>query len=323
MGSNSKIEWTDATWNPIRGCTKVSPACAHCYAETLAKRNPTVLGTWGPKGQRVIGSEDHWKRPVRWAKAHLKAVRARLRFGDPPSSVRPLRIFTASLGDVFEDHPIVEQVRDRIWKETIPALEALRLPDGRPAAVLLLLTKRPRIMAEWAAERGWSEVCWAGTTVEDQRRADERIPWLLRVSARVRFLSVEPMLSAVDLTDIRGDFGSVDCLREMDAGDWSGHGLSDWRQHAISWVICGGESGPGARPMHPAWARKLRDQCVEAGVPFLFKQWGAWGWRAARRPAQAGQRTHTFHDGETLHRVGKKAAGRLLDGRTWDEVPRG
>lgn len=360
MAEHSKIEWTDATWNPVRGCTKKSPACKFCYAETLAKRNPKVLGTWGPDGVRVVGSEDHWKLPIRWAKKHRNAV---LR-GDVEA--RPFRIFTVSLGDIFEDHPIVEQVRDRIWRETLPALEALRLPDGRPAAVLLLLTKRPEVMARWAEGRGWSDVFWAGCTVEDQKRADERIPHLLKVPAPVRFLSCEPLLGPVDLSRwfsfmqverFKDDKGEGYCFIEQSedydrledaqaaADRYTGrlhwHDSVEWWEEdegvwmtgpaSIHWLIIGGESGPHARPMAPDWARSLIRQGVEAGVAVHFKQWGRFGpvginiranfspW--TRDAPEWDGRDWLVEDGTIMRSVGKKAAGRTIDGRTWDEVP--
>lgn len=331
MAEHSKIEWTDATWNPVRGCEKISPACKFCYAETLAKRNPKVLGEWGPDGVRVVGSEDHWKLPLRWAKKHRNAV---LR-GDVEA--RPFRIFTASLGDIFEDHPVVERVRDRIWRETLPALEALRLPDGRPAAVLLLLTKRPEVMARWAAERGWSDVFWAGCTVEDQKRADERIPYLLKVPAPVRFLSLEPLLEPVDLSHVyMVGGGCAISVNPLTGARNNGGGMralmgGPSAYPRIHWLIIGGESGPHARPMHPDWARSLIRQGVEAGVAVHFKQWGRFGpvginiranfspW--TRDAPEWDGRDWLVEDGTIMRSVGKKAAGRTIDGRTWDGVP--
>lgn len=323
MARETAIEWADATWNPVRGCTEVSPGCAHCYAKANSFRNPAVLGEWGPNGTRVVGAADNWRLPVRWAKAHLRAV---LR-GE--AEARPLRIFTASLADIFEDHPVVTMVRTQIWLDTIPALSALRLPDGRPAAVLLTLTKRANIAAAWFRNFGCPDVVWPGVTVEDQQRADERLPLVLGLPRL--WLSVEPLLGPV--------------------------ALADAHLAALDWIIVGGESGPGARPMHPNWARSLRDQCVAAGVPYFFKQWGEWapgeeveangtGWTGMYEASPAdggGVPVHFWPDallrktaialGRTLPdarhlsgdtsvmRVGKKAAGRLLDGREWSEVP--
>lgn len=206
----------------------------------LSKRNPAVLGEWGLNGVRVVAAEKSWGDPVRWAKRH----RARVLAGEVEA--RSLRIFTASLADVFEDHPVVEQVRARIWRETIPALSAIRLPDGRPAAVLLLLTKRAHIAAPWYAAHGCPDVVWPGVTVEDQQRADERIPMMLGLPRL--WLSMEPLLGPVVLTDTY--------------------------LAALNWIIVGGESQAGARPMDLAWARSLRDQCQTAGVWFFVKQLG-------------------------------------------------
>lgn len=322
MAETSGIEWTDATWNPIRGCTKISPGCAHCYAEVLSHRNPAVLGEWGPNGVRVVAAEKSWGDPVRWAKRHLARVRA----GEVEP--RSLRIFTASLADVFEDHPVVEGVRTRIWRETIPALSAIRLPDGRPAAVLLLLTKRANIAAPWYAARGCPDVVWPGVTVEDQQRASERIPLMLGLPRL--WLSVEPLLGPLDLTRIMDHTpATYVSVRNALTGQRGTMGGIDPGGPAISWVIVGGESGPNARPMHPAWVRSLRDQCVAAGVPFFFKQWGEWApAEHYRKPdglyaVRDGTQAHPVDGEPVLLRVGKKAAGRLLDGVEWSEVPNG
>lgn len=251
MGEVSAIEWTDATFNPWWGCTKVSPACRNCYAETWAKR--TGFSVWGDRAERRTFSPSHWAEPVRWnAKAEREG--------------RRMRVFCASMADVFEDAPGLDEQRAKLW----PLIEATTSLDW------LLLTKRPeniRRMVPWGLRPPMN--VWLGTTVENQEYADERVPHLVDAPANVRFLSCEPLLGLVTL-----------------------------RQWAIDldWVIVGGETGAGARPMDPAWARSLRDQCQEIGLWFHFKQWGD-------------------HD-ETGARVGKKAAGRVLDGRTWDEIAR-
>ena len=223
----------------------------------------------------------------------------------------------------------------------IPTLwlaDLLVLIDATPNLDWLLLTKRPElwrarmeeiaepfvagdphahpgseIAYDWACGFPLANV-WVGTTVEDQKRSDERIPALLSIPACVRFLSCEPLLSAIDLS--------------QSACDW-------WESSRINWVICGGESGANARPMHPAWARSLRDQCSASAVPFLFKQWGAFG-PALGEPTRRSDDTsqtwvcedgsiheglHLFEGMAIMERVGKKRAGRLLDGRTWDEFP--
>lgn len=334
MGENSKIEWTHHTFNPWRGCTKVSAGCANCYADAQAKRNPAVLGVWGPQGARVVASEAMWRQPAKW-NADAKAASERR------------RVFCASMADVFEDVPesareAVEAARKRLW-ETI-----LRTPN----LDWLLLTKRPERIMELVPD-GWRATfppnVWIGTSVENQATADERIPHLLRVPARVRFLSMEPLLGPVDLDTIAGSrFGVPGCYSPLLGEWWPALGDADLEYQRretdlprIDWVIVGGESGPKARPMHPEWARSLRDQCRRAGVPFFFKQWGEWQEGSAfteddRIVLVTGhvllgtndatpdeERRWRDLSASMMSRVGKHAAGRLLNGCTWDEVPRG
>lgn len=277
MGADSKISWTDHTFNPWMGCTKVSPACDHCYAETLMKR--TGRARWGDDAPRVVTSDDYWRTPLRW---DAKAAEAG----------RPALVFAASLADVFEDRPDVVDARYRLWD----------LIEQTPNLIWLLLTKRPENVYRFAPDRWlgwpagemnghtirehkpeWPSNAWIGTTVEDQQHADERIPHLLRVPARVRFLSVEPMLGPVDLdpwlhVGLCTKCGTVGRMLEIRPGYRRGCSGGSCGYEAIptptvDWVICGGESGPGFRPIDPTWARDLRDQCAIAGVPFFFKQW--------------------------------------------------
>lgn len=292
MAENSNIEWTDHTFNPWRGCTKVSPACENCYAETMSKRNPGVLGVWGKYGTRVIASETMWQQPLTWnRKAEAEGVRR--------------KVFCASLADVFEGN-------DTLPDNTYHAIRAARirlfqLIDATPNLDWLLLTKRPHlvqpILDDISHGNGdaWSlknmPNVWLGTTVENQEWADKRIPELIKVPAAVRFLSVEPMLGPVDI-DVAQHLDNLNRGREI-----------------IDWVICGGESGSKARPMQPDWARSLRDQCNVAGVPFFFKQWGE------HAPNWLNDDNGKIPGSEWIDRMGKKMAGRLLDGRTWDEMP--
>lgn len=361
MAENTKIEWCHHTFNCWRGCTKVSEACRHCYAETLSGRNPKTLGVWGPNGTRVVASEAMWREPLKWNKAAVACPDCgndKRTCGHWPTNIpidRP-RVFCASLADVFEDWsgPMVDSKgevldSDRSRKMTATAAglydplgmndvrhRLFTLIDATPNLDWLLLTKRPENVLRFAFDawckkvpghvsqnegdgRTWSfpPNVWIGTTVENQAAADERIPHLLRVPAAVRFLSCEPLLGPVDLSEwmytIRvehngdGDTQEVPCKPD------------------IHWVIAGGESGPGARPMHPDWARSLRDQCVAAGVAFHFKQWGDWGDGYAGMPrTEAHKFGQKAWDGvePILYQIGKKKAGRLLDGRTWDELPR-
>lgn len=311
MGETTGIEWTDRTFNPWTGCTKVSAACDHCYAEGWAKRYGHV--TWGPHGERRRTMT--WRDPVKW---NAQAAR----------DGRRVRVFCASLSDVFDNHrSILPEWRHDLWA----LIEDTTNLDWQ------LLTKRPQNAARFAPDRwrdGWPPNIWLGTTVENQVEADRRIPVLLRIPARVHFLSMEPLLGPVDLTQINGPF---DALRGVFTDDPEGE-FGDTGQR-LDWVITGGESGPGARPTHPDWVRSLRDQCQAAGVPFLFKQWGEWAPGASRQrheqltPGVLYEATTVFGDpawiaaqdapwSHLLERFGKKRTGRLLDGTEWTEFPK-
>lgn len=224
MAEVSKIEWTDSTFNPWVGCRKVSPACDHCYAERWAARSGQV--TWG--GPRRRTSENNWNNPRRWNK---KADAFQAEHG------RPQRVFCASLADVF-DAEVSDEWRADLW-------ELIRECDR---LVWLLLTKRPKLINHYLPldMRGRANL-WIGTTVENRKMFDLRVPLLRQVDASIRFLSVEPLLEdiAATPTDLDG----------------------------IDWVLVGGESGPGFREIRPEWARQWRDTCQAAGVPFHFKQW--------------------------------------------------
>jgi protein gp37 len=313
VGADSKIEWTHHTFNPWRGCSKISPGCAHCYAERMSHRNPQLLGEWGDDGVRAMASETYWKQPLSWDRAAQVAGERR-------------RVFCASLADVFEDRPELVAPRVRLF----------HLINETPNLDWLLLTKRPENVLKFqggnGVPRSWTENfppnVWMGTSVEDQQRADERIPQLLRIPAPVRFLSIEPLIEAVDL---EGDsLWCLDCPRcedegyhESDTNAWICHHCDSTQKSdeaGIDWVIVGGESGPGARPLHPDWVRSLRDQCQAAHVPFFFKQWGEFIHPHSRELHLSSARLIEFK-GALLQRVGKAAAGRLLDGRTWDEFP--
>ena len=294
MSENSKIEWTDHTFNPWEGCQKVGPGCDHCYAET---RNARFAGgtavNWGPGAQRRRTSASNWAKPTVWnAKADaFMAVHGRRQ-----------RVFCASLADVFDN------AVDPQWREDL-----FRLIVATPNLDWLLLTKRignvgNMLPVPFDFAKQYPNV-WLGATITSQAEADRDIPKLLALPARVRFLSMEPLLGQVDLTSVMVANG---VMRNMAPAI-----------QLLDWVIVGGESGPGARPMHPDWALSLRDQCADAGAPFLFKQWGEWG--PADGPAfmaAGGKRSDLYVCmwGE-MARVGKKAAGRILDGRTWDEAP--
>ena len=238
MSDNSAIEWTDATWNPVTGCTKISPGCAHCYAESITLRFKRG-GPFLPGKTTINLHHDRLDAPGKW-----KSRR---------------RVFVNSMSDLFHEEVPFDFVREVF----------LRMSEY-DQHIYQVLTKRPERMLEyvdWDTRPDWPDHVWAGVSVENQYWADRRIPLLADIPARVRFLSVEPLLKAVDLRSHLAD---------------------------IQWVIVGGESGSKARPMDPEWARQVRDDCIEAGVPFFFKQWG----------------------GRT-----SKAGGRELDLHYWDQYP--
>lgn len=286
MGSNSSIEWTHHTFNPWRGCTKVSQGCKHCYAETMSGRNPAVLGVWGKLGSRPVAAESYWRQPIKWD-AEARAAGERR------------RVFCASLADVFEGEDTmpaeawapVQAARRRLFNLIIetPHLDWLLLTK-RPQNIKPILQSIPVLERDNVWDHLWPDHfpnVWIGTSVENQSAADERIPHLLNVPSRVRFLSCEPLLGQVDIGQyLQSEVTTV-------------RGYTYPMAH-VNWVICGGESGPHARPMHPEWARSLRNQCTSAGVAFHFKQHGE------------------YRDGV---RMGKHAAGRLLDGQEWNQFP--
>jgi protein gp37 len=315
MSEDSKIEWCDSTFNPWIGCTRIAPACDHCYAADMARRYGWA--EWG-NHPRQRTSAALWRAPLKWQRqaGEFYSVHGRRR-----------RVFCASLADVF-DNQVDPAWRADLWSDVIHAT---------PDIDWLLLTKRPQNIAEMLPSF-WDEIkghVWLGTTVEDQEHADRNIPHLLKHDAAVRFVSVEPMLGPIDLALGRW------------VGLFSGR-FNDPVTHDIDWVIAGGESGPHARPSHPDWFLDLRDQCATAGVPFLFKQWGEWApgenatdrvptsgqmaaWLREERPADwhirrigraEAEETHRDDEPE-LWRLGKKQAGRMLGGIEHNGFPAG
>lgn len=235
MAETTNISWCDATFNPWRGCTKISPGCTNCYADAMAKRNPSVLGKWGPNGTRVVASDSYWRQPLKWDReARRQGVRR--------------RVFCASMADVFEDRPELVAPRERLFQLFLDT----RNLDW------LVLTKRPESvkrmsLAAWGRfdddRYTLPDNCWLGVSVENQRYADERIPVLNEIPAAVRFLSCEPLLGPIDF-------------------DPNLHNLYG----RIHWCIVGGESGPGHRPMDPQWLADVARQCDDAGVATFVKQ---------------------------------------------------
>jgi len=312
---NTDISWTDETWNPVAGCSLISPGCTNCYAMGTAWRmqhnpNPAVRGKYADTAKRVNGTRV-WTGKVRlWEDALL----------EPLSWSKPRMVFVNSMADLFHDG-LQDWEIARVW-----AVMALT-----PQHQYQVLTKRTRRMRDWLNDTkapglvmaeiaqidpagqlaAWPlDNVWVGTSIEDQTRADERIPLLLECAAAIRFISAEPLLGAVELaravqSRVTGEPGT-----EEAAGALAG----------LHWVIAGGESGPKARPMHPNWARALRDECGHFGIPFFFKQVGEWTWNAPNHQAnEVGilPNGHTVAAGSPgslpMFKVGKDAAGDLLD----------
>lgn len=234
MAANSAIEWTEATWNPVTGCTKISPGCLHCYAERMAKRLQAMGQPNYAHGFKVTLQERALELPLTWKK--------------------PRTIFVNSMSDLFHRDVPVDFI--------LQVFDVMRRADWHRYQ---LLTKRSSRLMELDPQLKWLPHIWMGVSVEDQQHVF-RIDHLRNTHAPTKFLSLEPLLGPLNDLDLSG----------------------------IDWAIVGGESGPRARPMKPAWVKSIRDQCRAAGVPFFFKQWGG---------------------------VWKKRAGRELDGRTWDEMP--
>ncbi len=249
MSDGSAIEWTEATWNPVTGCDRVSEGCDHCYALTLARR---LKAAGNPRYQ--VDGDDQTSGPGFGVTLHWDLLQR------PLSWRRPRLVFVNSMSDLFHPRVPAEFIR-RVF-------HTMAMAEHH---TFQILTKRPGRMASMMRRLSPAPLpnVWLGTSVEDQRWARVRIPSLLETPASVRFLSCEPLL------------GPLDVLQYLGPG-------------RVDWVIVGGESGPGARPMDPGWPRSIRDQCLAAGVAHFFKQWGG------RTP---------------------KAGGRHLDGRTWDELP--
>ena len=304
MSGKTKIEWCDKTWNPVTGCTKISEGCRNCYAARMAKRLAGRCGYSATDPFKVTLHED--------------------KLGYPKTIEKPSRIFVNSMGDLFHEgvpRSIIDNVFLAMHKNNQHTYLILTKRAFRMWGYISSFRKRDSGFYHRSDRETWGfsewplPNVWLGVTAENQEMADERIPLLLETPAAVRFVSIEPMLGPVNL--------------------W--RWLPDSPSETLDWVICGGETGPGARPMHPDWVRSLRDQCQAAEVPFFFKGWGDW---TPEPDLVFNRRGVVTLDGEYIDsrsvgiiealkdksaarvcKSGKKWSGRMLDGREWNEFP--
>jgi len=335
MAGDSKIQWTQKTWNPVAGCSVLSPGCTNCYAMKMAGRldamgvaayagltRKTKAGAVWTGEMRLI--ESALTQPLRWKKPSLIFVNS---MSDLFHEALP----DAAIDQVFAVMALAPQHTFQVLTKRAERMrEYMTAPEtvGRVADAIQPLRTDKRAVGPvphlMGGEVWWPlPNVWLGVSAEDQAHADERIPRLLATPAAVRFVSAEPLLGAIDLTEIAWE-KSCDCpddaptLNALDgtvycAGCCEGH--ERLNIGTLDWVIVGGESGPGARPMHPDWARQIRDDCdvaAPAGVPFFFKQWGAHAWA---------ERIEGDPSTLTAYRAGKRAAGRLLDGVEHNAMP--
>lgn len=326
MSDNSKIEWTEATWPVTVGCDHITPGCDHCYAATLTSgrlaHQPVYAGL-AENGRfngtvRCLPERLDW--PLRWRK--------------------PRKIFVCSMSDLFHEAVpdlFIEQVFDVMEQAPRHTFQVLTKRHARMRSFVQAREKRNQEYAakfddcpteamrnspaaQWARQRAVTPPAniWLGVSAEDQHWAEIRVHALLSTPAAVRWVSAEPLLGPIDLRNLRARNGAlIDAL----CGDVKSPAGEIYAAcpGSVTWVVAGGESGARARPMHPDWARSLRDQCQAARIPYLFKQWGSHRWIAGSKWDEA---TQCWVDhGIVPQRVSKKLAGRELDGRTWDEYP--
>lgn len=355
--TTTAIEWAEQVWNPLVGCTVHSPGCTNCYAMRMAYRL-TAMAEAGNTGldhyrgtTRMVNGNPVWTGQVNLAPETTLLA--------PLRRKKPTRYFVNSMSDLFHAD-VPDEAIDRIFavmalcpqhtfqvltkrsdrmREYVSSLDqavvrAFTPPHQHPtfddphAEFFAIIAPKP--VAEWRLPN-----VWLGVSVEDQARADQRIPDLLATPAAVRWISAEPLLGPVDLSNLM--FVETECQNwemegsappvDPETGAQECCSSCDWTGIVsvpkLDWIVCGGESGPNARPMHPDWPRSLRDQCATAGVPFFFKQWGEWEARQLVGPDPSltnaqpcGQEGHW-----RFNKAGKKAAGRLLDGQEWSQVP--
>lgn len=349
MGDKTGIQWTNATWNPIRGCSRVSEGCRNCYAETVANRfkgpGQPYEGLVAPGGQwngNIKLVESVLDQPLRWQKPRL--------------------IFVNSMSDLFHENVPFTLVDDVFAVMASAHWHTFQILTKRPERMLEYLTAREKTKRIRHASRNINKCnphdavlplpnVWLGVSVEDQATADERVPLLLQTPASVRWISAEPLLGPVLLQGLlAGESMELDDYRQFLVNEGTKEYPYRDNTGCINWVVVGGESGTNARPIHPSWAQSLRDQCQEFNVPFFFKQWGEWAprsgalcgggtdfgkldperkkWPKVIRLGEHGRNTRSLENcdddaGEEIYmqRVGKKLAGRMLDGVEWNQYP--
>lgn len=340
---STKIEWCEETWNPIIGCSHISPGCDNCYAEKMAKRLARMSGTSYYREVVMIDFDTN-KASATWnGFTHL----VESAFEKPLRWKKPRTIFVCSMGDLFHESVPFE------WIDKVMAIAAIT------PHTYLILTKRPERMKEYFSQdlnslvARWentgyfigvvddnedyfihnigypitnSQMCsefplsnvWLGVTAENQQQADKRIPLLLQIPAAKRFVSVEPMLGPVGLRSIQsGNEEFINALIGMKKFSAQHVAVMPEKCSMLDWVIVGGETGPNVRPMQPDWVRSLRDQCQSAGVPFFFKSWGDYLHESQICPSNNAAKDMENH----YYKFGKKKAGHLLDGKQWRERP--
>lgn len=349
VSDKTKIEWTDRVWNPVTGCTKVSAGCANCYAERFAGRG---MGAWkGRKFSEVLCHPERLDAPLHWRKPCRVFVNSMSDLFHPS-------VPFSFIAEIFErmswgfnltcKKKDCECECEHDPERFSPDDEECKCWTEIAGHAYQILTKRPERALkffrwldkpdEQGSENSNADRCcptysdgidcqkniWLGVSVEYQKTADERIPLLLQTPAAVRFVSCEPLLGPADLAGYY--------LADRCGGRYPFPSLAEEhrtkRINLLDWVIVGGETGPGARPMNPDWARSIRDQCQSAGVPFFFKGWGEWGDQKSWESWCEAHNTKSYDwpdnrkSGDRF-RVGKKYSGRMLDGRTWEEFPNG
>ncbi|AYO85377.1 phage Gp37/Gp68 family protein [Methylobacterium brachiatum] len=357
MAESSTIEWTDATWQPITGCAIVSPGCTNCYAMKLAgtrlrnlpsRKGLTVQTKAGPVWNGKVRLNEEWlTQPLTWRRPRKIFVCAH---GDlfaegvpdewidrvfavmalcPQHTFQVLTKRPARMREWFEERwqPTPAQ---RIECPGLPAFDMPAQAEGDDRHERVYQAAGEFLDLDTVSDRFWNPDgsrkwpgwplpnVWLGISTEDQRRADERVPDLLATPAAVRFVSAEPLLGPItNWTFKTPTWPDCDQINALTGGGRSSFSAWGGGARKLDWIIVGGESGPGARPMHPDWARQIRDACASADVAYLFKQWGAWAPRhdlAADTATLRGLPWHNFDPDTSICRIGKKAAGRLLDG---------